>query len=81
MSEPSIFHIITFKMRYSLALLTAASAVVRANPLPAPQGVTGSLAPSATVPGGCKISVPSSFGIAVLNATSGAGAVATQTSE
>lgn len=68
-------------MRYSFALLTAASAVVKANPLPAPQGVTASLAPSASVPQGCQISVPSSFGIAVLNATNGAGVVATQTSE
>ncbi|KAF2240161.1 hypothetical protein EV356DRAFT_527995 [Viridothelium virens] len=68
-------------MHYSLVLLTAVSAAVRANPLPAPQGVTASLAPSASAPAGCSNSQPSSFGIAVLNTTSGAGSVATETSD
>ena len=67
-------------MLYSLALLAAISAV-RANPLPAPQAVTASIAPSGSAPEGCTVSLASSFGIAVLNATNGAGSVATQTSE
>ena len=68
-------------MRYPLVLATTVATVIHANPVPIPQGVTASLAPSVSVSKGCELSMPSSFGIAVLNATSGAGAVATQTSE
>lgn len=51
---------------YTLALALAGAAI--ANPLP--QGVTGQLAPKTAAPPGCKVTVPGTFEIQVVNVTS-----------
>lgn len=65
-------------MRYTFAFL-AALAAVEASPVP--QGVTMAMSPSAAAPSGCMPTYSGSFGIAVMNITGSAAAVATQSAE
>lgn len=59
-------------MRYSLAILALAAAVVEASPYP--QGVTSKITPTASAPPGCKpsYSAGGTFGIAVMNISTSA---------
>lgn len=51
-------------MKYNYILL-AAAAVVQANPVALPQGVTAKISPSASAPSACKPSYSGTFGIVV----------------
>lgn len=65
----------SFKMKYSIAFLTAL-AVVNASPLPYPQAVTDQISPDAPAPSGCTDGYSGTFGVAVMNVTAAASGAA-----